>query len=34
VAAGEASARDATMHFNSSGTMKELKELAKGAEDK
>jgi LEA14-like dessication related protein len=33
IAAGEASARDATMHFNSSGTMKELKELAKGAKD-
>ena len=30
IAAGPASARDATMHFNSSGTMKELKELAKG----
>lgn len=33
IAAGQASARDATMHFNSSGTMKELKELAKGAKD-
>jgi LEA14-like dessication related protein len=33
VAAGPASARDATMHFNSSGTMKELKELAKGAKN-
>jgi len=30
VAAGPASARDATMQFNSSGTVKELKELAKG----
>jgi LEA14-like dessication related protein len=30
VAAGSASARDATMHFNSTGTVKELKELAKG----
>ncbi|MFD1873224.1 LEA type 2 family protein [Hymenobacter bucti] len=34
VAAGQASTRDATMHFNSSGTMKDLKELAKGAKDK
>jgi LEA14-like dessication related protein len=34
IAAGEASSHDATMHFNSSGTMKELKELAKGAKDK
>jgi hypothetical protein len=34
IAAGQASAHDATMHFNSSGTMKELKELAKGAKDK
>lgn len=33
IAAGPASARDATMHFNSSGTMKELKELAKGDKD-
>ena len=31
VAAGPASARDATMHFNSSGTVKDLKELAKAA---
>jgi LEA14-like dessication related protein len=31
VAAGPASARDATMHFNSTGTVKDLKELAKGA---
>ncbi len=31
VAAGPASARDATMQFSSSGTIKELKELAKGA---
>ncbi|UOR07369.1 LEA type 2 family protein [Hymenobacter aerilatus] len=30
VAAGQASARDATMKFNSQGTVKELKELAKG----
>jgi LEA14-like dessication related protein len=29
VAAGPASARDATMHFNSNGTVKDLKELAK-----
>lgn len=29
VAAGPSNARDATMHFNSSGTVKELKELAK-----
>lgn len=34
VAAGPASARDATMHFNSQGTVKELKELAKGAKEK
>ena len=33
VAAGPASARDATMQFNSSGTVKDLKELAKGAKD-
>jgi LEA14-like dessication related protein len=33
VAAGPASARDATMHFNSHGTVKDLKELAKGAKD-
>ena len=33
VAAGPASARDATMQFNSSGTVKELKELAKGAKE-
>lgn len=31
VAAGPASAHDATMQFNSSGTVQELKELAKGA---
>lgn len=31
VAAGPASARDATMQFSSSGTIKELKELARGA---
>jgi LEA14-like dessication related protein len=31
VAAGPASAQDATMHFNSTGTVKELKELAKAA---
>jgi LEA14-like dessication related protein len=30
VVAGAASAKDATMHFNSSGTVKDLKELAKG----
>lgn len=30
VAAGSASARDATMQFNSTGTVKDLKELAKG----
>jgi LEA14-like dessication related protein len=29
VAAGPASAHDATMHFNSHGTVKDLKELAK-----
>jgi LEA14-like dessication related protein len=34
VAAGPASARDATMEFNSSGTVKELKELAKGDKKK
>jgi LEA14-like dessication related protein len=34
VAAGAASASDATMNFNSSGTVKELKELVKGAKDK
>jgi LEA14-like dessication related protein len=33
VAAGPASARDATMQFNNSGTVKELKELAKGAKE-
>lgn len=33
VAAGPASARDATMQFSSSGTVKELKELVKGAEE-
>ncbi len=33
VAAGPASARDATMQFNSSGTVKDLKELAEGAKD-
>ena len=31
VAAGPATARDATMRFNSRGTVKDLKELAKGA---
>ena len=31
VAAGPANARDATMQFNNGGTVKELKELAKGA---
>jgi LEA14-like dessication related protein len=31
VAAGDASSKDATMHFNSSGTVKDLKELAKAA---
>jgi LEA14-like dessication related protein len=34
VAAGPASARDVTMNFNSQGTVKELKELAKGAKKK
>lgn len=34
VAAGAASAHDATMNFASSGTVKQLKELAKGAKDK
>ena len=33
VAAGQASAKDATMHFNSSGTVKDLKELAKAAKN-
>ncbi len=33
VAAGSASARDSTMHFGSSGTVKDLKELVKGAKD-
>jgi LEA14-like dessication related protein len=31
VAVGDAGAKDATMHFNSSGTVKDLKELAKAA---
>ncbi|HEX8656085.1 MAG TPA: LEA type 2 family protein [Hymenobacter sp.] len=31
VAAGQASDKDATMHFNSSGTVKDLKELVKAA---
>jgi LEA14-like dessication related protein len=31
VALGDAGAKDATMHFNSSGTVKDLKELAKAA---
>ncbi|QNE39779.1 hypothetical protein F1C16_09530 [Hymenobacter sp. NBH84] len=34
VAAGEASARDATMRFNSTGTVKDLKELAKANKEK
>jgi LEA14-like dessication related protein len=34
VAAGPASGQDATMHFTNSGTVKELKELAKGAKEK
>ena len=34
VAAGPASARDATMQFNSNGTVKDLKELAKGDKKK
>jgi len=34
VAAGEASSRDATMHFNSAGTVKELKELTKVDKEK
>jgi LEA14-like dessication related protein len=34
VAAGDASAKDATMHFNSSGTVKDLKELAKAGKKK
>lgn len=34
VAAGPADAKDATMQFASSGTVKELKELVKGAKDK
>ena len=33
VAAGQASAKDATMHFNSAGTVKDLKELAKAGKD-
>jgi LEA14-like dessication related protein len=33
VAAGPASAHDATMHFNSHGSVKDLKELAKGKKD-
>jgi hypothetical protein len=31
VAAGAASTKDATMHFTSTGTIKDLKELAKAA---
>lgn len=34
VAAGPSNARDVTMHFNSSGTVKELKELAKAGKQK
>lgn len=34
IAAGPTSTRDATMNFNSNGTVKELKELAKGTKNK
>lgn len=34
IAAGPASTKDATMHFNSHGTVKDLKELAKAGKNK